>query len=92
MIEIERLLRAQRWDDAISAMRALPAAKMVDAIPYASRGVTDMLDAECRSKAESMQWLVVEAYEIYASWSTSGGEGLSRMRDVERERERLKSL
>jgi hypothetical protein len=92
VIEVERLLRAMKWDDAIHAMRMLDAAKMVDAIRYASRGVTDMLNDNCRDKAVKMQWLVVEAYEIYASWSTSGGEGMQRMRDVDREKQRLREL
>ena len=92
VIEVERLLRAGKWDDAVHAMRLLQGTKLVDAIRYASRGVTDMLNDNCRAQAVAMQWLVVEAYEIYASWSTSGGEGMSRMIDVERERERLKSL
>jgi hypothetical protein len=92
VIEVERLLRDMKWDDAIHAMRTLDARKMVDAIPYASRGVTDMLNADCRKQAVSMQWLVVHAYEIYASWSTSGGEGMSRKTEVERERALLASL
>src|SRR5262249_41667826 len=43
VIEVERLLRAMKWDDAVHAMRMLQGTKLVDAIPYASRGVTDML-------------------------------------------------
>ena len=92
VIEIERLLRAERWADAINAFKALDAGNMVDAIGYASRGVALMITADQRQAAIEMQSLVVQAYVIYASWSTSGGEGLARTSDVERERERLRSL
>lgn len=92
VIEVERLLRACKWNDAVHAMRMLQGANMVEAIRYASRGVSDMLNDNCRKQAVAMQWLVVEAYEIYASWSTSGGEGMSRMREVEREKALLASL
>jgi hypothetical protein len=92
VIEIERLLRAHRWADAIAAYKALEPQKMVDGIRYASRGVDEMLDADERRAAIEMQSLVVDAYVIYASWSSSGGEGLARTADVERERQKLRAL
>ena len=92
VIEVERLLRAHRWADAIAAYKSLEPAKMVDGIRYAARGVDAMLDADERRAAVDMQSLIVHAYEIYASWSTSGGEGLARMVDVDRERKKLQSL
>jgi hypothetical protein len=92
VIEIERLLREKQWHEAVAAMKALDASNKVDAIAYASRGVDQMLSAGDRKAAIEMQSLVVEAYVIYASWSTSGGEGLARTAEVDRERARLRSL
>ncbi len=93
VIEIERHVRAARWQDAVAAMRALSkddANKLVDAIPYASRGAALALATGHREAALAMQALVVEAYVVWASWSTSGSEGLGRTADVERERARLR--
>lgn len=92
VIDVERLLREKRWSDAVAAMKALDASNKVDAIGYATRGVDQMISAGERDAARQMQELVVEAYVIYASWSTSGGEGLARTADVDRERARLRSL
>jgi hypothetical protein len=36
--------------------------------------------------------LVLGGYQMYASWSTSGGEGMARMLDVNRLKARLKEL
>jgi hypothetical protein len=92
VIEVEKLLREKRWSDAVGAMKALDASNMVDAIGFASRGVDQMLSAGERKAAIEMQELVVDAYVIYASWSSSGGEGLARTAEVDRERQRLRAL
>ena len=94
VIEIERLIRAERWDDAVTALKALStsdANKLVDAIGYASRGA-ELARAAGRSDAAiALQTVVVHAYEVWASSSTSGAEGMSRSADVERERKRLRA-
>lgn len=89
VIEIERLVRAERWHDAVGALRALEPGKLVDAIGYASRGAELARAAGRRDAALALQELVVQAYVIWASWSTSGAEGLSRTAEVDRERARL---
>jgi tetratricopeptide (TPR) repeat protein len=86
VIEIERLIRAQRWADVVTAAKALEPQKLVDAIRYLSRAV------DFAPNAIALQELVVQAYEMWASWSTSGAEGISRTAEVERERARLRSL
>ena len=93
VIAIERLVRAARWDDAIAAVRALRASdanKFVDAIGYMSRGAKLARAAGALAAALAMQELVIEAYVIWASWSTSGAEGMGRTADVDRERQRLR--
>jgi tetratricopeptide (TPR) repeat protein len=92
VIEVERRLRAKEWREAVVAFQALDAQNMVDAIGFGSRGVDQMISAGERESAIELQSLVVDAYVIYASWSTSGGEGLARTSDVERERAKLKSI
>lgn len=88
VIEVERLIRAERWTDAIAAAKALEPNHLIDAIGYMSRGV----ELAPRVHAIALQELVVLAYVIYASGSSSGGEGLARTADVERERARLRDL
>lgn len=92
VIEIERRIRAERWDDAVSALQALRADpnKFIDAIGFASRGAELARSAGHLWPAIQLQRLVVDAYVIYASSSTSGAEGMGRMADVNRERARLR--
>ena len=92
VIEVERRVRAERWDDAVAQLQTLRASdvsKFVDAIGFASRGAELARATGQRAAAIAMQALVVEAYVIWASWSTSGAEGMGRTADVERERARL---
>lgn len=88
VIEIERLVRSERWDDVVAALKALPPNHLVDAIGFASRAV----DLAPRAAAIAIQEVVVHAYVIWASWSTSGAEGLARTAEVDRERGRLRGL
>ncbi|MBA3393908.1 MAG: hypothetical protein H0T89_14770 [Deltaproteobacteria bacterium] len=93
VIEVERRVRAGRWDDAVAQLRALRAGaanKFIDAIGYASRGAELARATGHREAALAMQALVVDAYVIWASGSTSGAEGMGRTADVERERQRLR--
>jgi len=92
VIEIERRIRAERWDDAVSAMQALRADqnKFIDAIGFASHGAELARNAGHLWPAIQLQRLVVDAYIMYASGATSGGEGMARMADVDRERARLR--
>jgi tetratricopeptide (TPR) repeat protein len=89
VIEVERLVRQERWADAVAALQALTAAKLVDAIGYASWGAKRARRAGDFASAIAMQEIVVNAYRTYASWASSGGEGMSRMLDVDRERKKL---
>jgi tetratricopeptide (TPR) repeat protein len=92
VIEIERRIRAERWDDAVAALQALRADpnNFIDAIGFASHGAELARQAGQREVAIELQRLVVEAYVIYASGASSGAEGMGRMADVERERARLR--
>ncbi|MDQ3365907.1 MAG: hypothetical protein M3680_10810 [Myxococcota bacterium] len=93
MIEVERRVRAGRWDEAIAHLRELRASdahKFVDAIGYASRGAELARVAGHREAALAMQALVIDAYVIWASWSTSGSEGIGRTAEVERQRQLLR--
>ncbi len=90
VIEVERLVRAERYDDAVTALKALEPNRLVDAIGYASRGAELARSTQHHAAAIALQELVVHAYVMWASWSTSGGEGISRTADVERERKRLR--
>jgi len=91
VIEVERLLRDERWADAIAALRALDGSNLVDAIGYASWGAKRARRAGDLASAIAMQSIVVNAYRGYASNASSGGEGLARMGDVEREQKTLES-
>lgn len=93
VIEIERLVRAERWDDAVAALRALAMTdsnKLIDAIGYASRGAERARAARHRDAAYALQEIVIQAYVVWASGASSGAEGMGRMGDVERERARLR--
>lgn len=88
VIEVERLIRAERWIDAIAAAKALEPYHLVDAIRYLSRAT----ELAPREHAIALQELVVLAYVMNASWSSSGAEGIARSAEVERERQRLSDL
>ena len=75
-IAIERLIRSERWDDAIG---------------FTSRGAELARRTKRLDSAIAMQRFVVTAYMIWASWSTSGSEGTARTEEVERERARLRA-
>jgi len=93
VLEFDRLFSAGRWEEAIAALRAFrtgDANKFVTAIPYARRGAELAHSAGLRDAAVALQSLVVEAFVVVASWSSSGAEAAGRLVDVERERARLR--
>jgi hypothetical protein len=93
VLEFDRLVSAGRWEEAVAALRAFrtgDANKFVTAIPYARRGAELAHSAGNRSAAVALQSLVVEAFVVVASWSSSGAEAAGRLVDVERERARLR--
>lgn len=92
VLEVERCLRGQRWAGAVAAMAALDPARRVDAISLASPGVDELVEAGAHHEARALQALVIGAYEVLASWSSSGAEGSARMAEVERERRKLSGL
>jgi uncharacterized protein YqcC (DUF446 family)/Tfp pilus assembly protein PilF len=92
VIEVERLLRDDRWADAVAAVDKLKRTdqnKLIDAIGYASWGAKRAWRAGAHDEAIAMQSLVVDAYVSYASGASSGAEGMGRIADVERERKKL---
>jgi hypothetical protein len=74
---------------ALEALKRADPVKLVDAIGYASRGAELARKAGRRREAIALLRLVLHGYEIYASWASSGSEGLGRMVDVDRVRDRL---
>jgi uncharacterized protein YqcC (DUF446 family)/Tfp pilus assembly protein PilF len=92
VIEVERLVRAARWADAVAQLdrlRASDSNKLFDAVGFAERGAELARAAGARAEAVAMMSHVVAAYEAYASGATSGGEGAARMHDVDRARRTL---
>ena len=89
VIEVERLVRAERWADAATQLEQLRATDynlLFDAVGYAEAGAALARRAGAHDAALTMMRLVVEAYEYYASGASSGGEGMARMADVHRTR------
>ncbi|MEO8551378.1 MAG: YqcC family protein, partial [Kofleriaceae bacterium] len=87
VIEVERLVRAERWADVAAQLEKLRATddnKLFDAVGYAEAGADHARAAGARTEALAMMELVVEAYRSYAAGATSGGEGMARMLDVNR--------
>jgi hypothetical protein len=92
VIEVERLVRAERWADAVAQLDKLRAesySKLFDAAGYAEAGAGRARRAGHPAEALAMMRLVVEAYRYYASGASSGGEGMARMADVRRVEQKL---
>jgi tetratricopeptide (TPR) repeat protein len=92
VIEVERLVRAERWADAVAQLEKLSASGRFDAVGYAEEGASRARAAGHRAEAIALMRLVVDAYRYYASGATSGGEGMARMADVERAEQRLREF
>ena len=92
VIGVDRLLRADRWADAVAALEALARTdqnKLFDAVGYATAGAKRAWRASARLEAIALQTLVVAAYEYHASGASNVGDHESQMLDVKRERELL---
>ncbi len=92
VVEVERLVRAERWADAVAQLEQLRASdcnKLFDAVGYAESGAELARAAGAHAESLAMLQLVLEAYEYYAAGASSGGEGMARMRDVARVRQKL---
>ena len=95
VIEVERLVRAERWADAVAQLEKLRArdyGTLFDAVGYAEAAVDLAREAGHRDEAIAILKLVVEAYVYYASCASSGGEGMARVRDVERVQQKLAAI
>jgi tetratricopeptide (TPR) repeat protein len=87
VIEVERLVRAERWEAAVHQLELLRRAdlgKLFDAAGYAAEGAEAARRTGHRAHALAMLRLVLEAYRAHASWATSGAEAMGRMVDVDR--------
>ncbi len=94
LVALERAARRGAWDevaDGLAALGQASAANLVDAIGIAERAGEAAQAAGHLEAAGRLLSLALRGYEIYASWSTSGGEGTARMADVLRLRARLAS-
>ena len=92
VIAVERLLRADRWADAVAALDTLGRMnqnKLFDAVGYAAPGAMRAWRAGARLEAIALQTLVVAAYEYHASGASNIGDHESQMLDVKRARELL---
>jgi hypothetical protein len=90
---VEHMLRAGRFDEAIAALervRATDANNLIDAIGIAENGATRARRAGARAQAIALLRLAHDGYVWYASGASSGGEGMARMLDVERIRDRIR--
>jgi hypothetical protein len=94
-LQVEGLLRAERWDDAVAAFEKLKGEhynRFFDAVGFAERGAKRARDAGAKAAGKRLLELVLEGYEWYAAGASAGGEGLERMADVDRVRDELKKL
>ena len=92
---LETALRARDTAAAVlelAALRARDVGLIVDAIGLLERYGERAAREDRRADAKELLRFALEGYEIFASWSTSGAEGMGRMVDVHRLRERLSSL
>ena len=92
VIEVERLVRAERWADAHAQLEKLRASdynKLFDAVGYGEDAAKRARRAGHHREAVAMMRLVLEAYRYWASGSSSGGEGMARMADVRRVADKL---
>jgi hypothetical protein len=93
VVEVERLLRSQRWSDAVMQLEQLRAKSwdhMFEAVRFAEPGARLARAAGASDEGRAMLELVLNAYEWFASGASSGAEGLGRMVEVERVRGELK--
>lgn len=83
---------ARRWDAALAELAAFKDTDDHELLWRAYQAET-LADRACRdgdaAAARSLYRLALRDFECYASGATSGGEGMSRMLDVHRLRERL---
>ncbi|MFT3840454.1 MAG: hypothetical protein QM723_25925 [Myxococcaceae bacterium] len=92
-IQVELLLRAKRWDDAVKQLEKLRANHynhFFDAVGFSEKGAKLARDAGAKDAARKLLELTLEAYQWYAAGATSGGEGMERMIDVDRLQAELK--
>jgi uncharacterized protein YqcC (DUF446 family) len=95
VIEVERLVRAQRWADIaphLEKLRGSDTNKLFDAAGYAEEGADRASAAGHHDDAIAIMRLVVKAYTYYAASATSGGEGIARSADVDVKRRKLLDL
>jgi tetratricopeptide (TPR) repeat protein len=92
VIEVERLVRAERWADVVAQLQKLDGNARFDAVGYAEEGAKRARRAGHRTEAFAIMELVVDAYRGYASGATSGGEGMARMAEVAQAQARLVAL
>lgn len=94
VIEVERLARAERWDDLLCQLDTLGKKdpnQLFDSVGSIERGAERAHETGCSEQALALLKFAEKAYAIYASGATSGGEGIARMADVERVRTIRKS-
>jgi tetratricopeptide (TPR) repeat protein len=95
VIEVECLVRAERWADLpayLEKLRATDYNKLFDAVGDAERGADRARAAGYLTEAIAIMRLVVDAYRYYASGASSGGEGTARMADVRVKEQKLAEL
>jgi len=84
----------QRYEDALAILEKVTATDhvaLVEAIGIAEHGANAAHARGQRDVARSLLALALQGYQAFASWATSGAEGMGRMHDVERVRKQLAS-
>lgn len=95
LAEVERLLRERRTDDALTELARLAKAGwnvVIDAIGLLSAHGEKAVREKRLPEAIRLLECALEGYVGFAAGSTSGGEGMARMVDVERMRARVALL
>ena len=89
---IETALREGRADDAVALLRAKDTNALVDAIGQFERAGEHAAMIGKKADAITLLQVALDGYTVFASWSTSGGEGMARMLDVDRIKKRLADI
>ena len=92
LIAIEKLVRQDRFDEALAALALLRAKDswlLVDALPITLRAADWARHLGAKQQAVELLRFAVDGCRVFASGASSGAEGLGRMHDVEQVEKKL---
>jgi uncharacterized protein YqcC (DUF446 family)/Tfp pilus assembly protein PilF len=94
VVEVERLVRAERWADALGQLETLHrtgGGKLFDAVGLAERGAELARRAGHRAEAIAMMRLVVDGYRWYLPDAGAAAEGIYRQHVIDEKLEKLRA-